>query len=195
MVETAAHLADHVIPRLAVRQWVLSVPKRLRYHLQHDAAVQNAALHIFLSAIEQRLRQCSPGAGTESRLGAVAFIHRFGTLLNPHLHFHCIVVDGVFNADADGSAVFHPASGLDTQAIADVQAKVRQRLLRLMTRRHLLEREEAQAMADWEHGGGFSVDADVRIGELDREGLERLLRYCARPAFALERNRLGASGL
>lgn len=28
MVETAAHLALHVIPRLPVRQWVLSVPKR-----------------------------------------------------------------------------------------------------------------------------------------------------------------------
>ena len=31
MVETAAHLTDHVFPRLPVRQWVLSVPKRLRY--------------------------------------------------------------------------------------------------------------------------------------------------------------------
>ena len=30
MVETTAHLTDHVIPRLPVRQWVLSVPKRLR---------------------------------------------------------------------------------------------------------------------------------------------------------------------
>ena len=26
MVETAAHLADHLFPRLPVRQWVLSVP-------------------------------------------------------------------------------------------------------------------------------------------------------------------------
>ncbi len=86
MVETAAHLADHVIPRLAVRQWVLSVPKRLRYHLESDPAVQNAALHIFLSAIERVLRQCSPGAGAASRLGAVVFIHRFGALLNTHLH-------------------------------------------------------------------------------------------------------------
>lgn len=59
MVETATHLADHVIPRLPVRQWVLSVPKRLRYYLQSDPAVQNVALHIFLSAVEQRLRQCS----------------------------------------------------------------------------------------------------------------------------------------
>jgi hypothetical protein len=31
MAETAAHLVDHVIPPLPVRQWVLSVPKRLRW--------------------------------------------------------------------------------------------------------------------------------------------------------------------
>ena len=43
MVETAAHLALHVIPRLPVRQWVLSVPKRLRYHLEHDPAFLDAA--------------------------------------------------------------------------------------------------------------------------------------------------------
>jgi hypothetical protein len=30
------------------------------------------------------------------------------------------------------------------------------------------------------------VDASVRIRENDRAGLERLLRYCARPPFALE---------
>jgi DNA polymerase III psi subunit len=34
MAETAAHLTDHVLPRLPVRQWVLSVPKRLRYFVQ-----------------------------------------------------------------------------------------------------------------------------------------------------------------
>jgi len=30
MAQTAAHLADHVIPPLPVRQWVISVPKRRR---------------------------------------------------------------------------------------------------------------------------------------------------------------------
>ena len=30
MVATAAHLVDHVLPPLPLRQWVLSVPKRLR---------------------------------------------------------------------------------------------------------------------------------------------------------------------
>ena len=35
----------------------------------------------------------------------------------------------------------------------------------------------------------LSVDAQVRIEAHDRAGLERLLRSCARPAFALERLR------
>jgi hypothetical protein len=108
MVETAAHLADHVMPRLPVRQWVLSVPKRLRYFLQTDAAVQTLALHLFLSTVERGLRRACPDAGPTSRIGAVAFIHRFGALLNAHGHFHCVVVEGVLvtaaalNADEAG---------------------------------------------------------------------------------------------
>ena len=38
MTESAAHLLDDVLPRVPVRQWVLSVPYRLRYLLawNHD---------------------------------------------------------------------------------------------------------------------------------------------------------------
>ena len=66
---------------------------------------------------------------------------------------------------------------------------LRRRLLRALARRGVLEPEDAETMASWEHGGGFSLDAGVRIEAADRQGLERLLRYCARPAFALERLR------
>ena len=44
-------------------------------------------------------------------------------------------------------------------------------------------------MAEWEHGGGFSLDAKGRIEAHERDGPERLLRFCERPAFALERLR------
>jgi hypothetical protein len=44
MAETAAHLVEHVVPHVPVRQWVLSVPKRLRYFLHRDAPVQGAVL-------------------------------------------------------------------------------------------------------------------------------------------------------
>ena len=42
MADTAAHLTEHVFPSLPVRQWVLSVPKRLRYFMQRDGAVLNS---------------------------------------------------------------------------------------------------------------------------------------------------------
>ena len=42
-------------------------------------------------------------------------------------------------------------------------------------------------MAQWQHGGGFSLHAEVRIEAKDRRGLERLFRYCARPIYAAER--------
>ena len=83
MVETAAHLSDHVFPRLPVRQWVLSVPKRLRYFMQRDGAVLNMVLRIFLRVIAQSLQTHSPGAWSVDKaalhIGAVAFIHRFSS--------------------------------------------------------------------------------------------------------------------
>ena len=99
MVETAAHLTDHVFPRLPVRQWVLSVPKRLRYFMQRDGVVLNMVLRIFLRVIAQSLSANCPGAADVNKaaqhIGAVAFIHRFGSSLNGHVHFHVCVVDGV----------------------------------------------------------------------------------------------------
>jgi hypothetical protein len=59
--------------------------------------------------------------------------------------------------------------------------------LRWFARAGHLDPADAGDMAGWAHGGGFSLDASVRIEGQDRPGLERLLRSCARPAFALER--------
>ena len=114
-------------------------------------------------------------------------IDRFGALLNPHAHFRCLVIEGVFEEDASGAATLHASRAAEQKWLDQVQAKVRRHLLRALTRRGVLEPEDAEAMANWAHGGGFSLDASVRIEGTDRPGLERLLRYCARPAFALER--------
>jgi len=78
-----------------------------------------------------------------------------------------------------GGARFHEARGVSLETIAEIQAQVRRRLLRAAARGGLIEREDALAMGAWEHAGGFSVDASVRVEAQHRECLERLLRYCA----------------
>jgi hypothetical protein len=204
MAETAAHLTDHVFPRLPVRQWVLSVPKRLRYFMQRDGAVLGMVLRIFLRVIAQTLQANSPGAQnpdkTALHIGAVAFIYRFGSSLNEHVHLHVCAVDGVFEeAAGEGGAaaqaqarapgvIFHPASGIACEVVAQVQANLRQCILRGFVGRGLLEGFEAKEMLAYRHSG-FSVDTSVCIAAHDRAGLERLLRYCARPPFAMERLR------
>ena len=85
------------------------------------------------------LSACSGAAKADPvhlRLGAVAFIHRFDSSLNTHVHFHVCVVDGVFEALADAksdaqvpesaesmhapSIKFHPAQ-IDDAASSAVQ--------------------------------------------------------------------------
>jgi len=79
------------------------------------------------------------------------------------VHFHCLVIEGVFEADAAGAATFHAGRAAEQKLLDEVQAKVRRRLLRALTRRGVLEPEEPEAMANWAHVDGFSLDTSVRI--------------------------------
>jgi hypothetical protein len=72
MAETAAHQVDHVFPPLPVRQWVLAVPKRLRYFLQRDTALQGTVLRIFRSVVERCRREHTLACPAAARIGAVA---------------------------------------------------------------------------------------------------------------------------
>jgi hypothetical protein len=58
--------------------------------MQRDGVVLNMLLRIFLRVITQSLQSNSPGAAQLDRaalhIGAVAFIHRFGSSLNEHVH-------------------------------------------------------------------------------------------------------------
>ena len=75
---------------------------------------------------------CPVAQGSMARIGAVAFIHRFGALLNPHLHFHCVVVDGVFEAgsEAELPVRFYETLALSAKQLTDTQGNIRRRLLR-----------------------------------------------------------------
>jgi hypothetical protein len=117
----------------------------------------------------------------------VSFVQRFGSALNAHVHFHCCVIDGVFAVGEDGQIHFAEAAALTPEDLVAVQQQVRARVLRWFARAGHLDHADARDMAGWHHGGGFSLDAAVRIDGAERSGLERLLRYCARPPFALER--------
>jgi hypothetical protein len=190
MAEVAAHLTDEVIPHLPVRQWVLSVPKRLRPFLHQTPEVASAVLAIFLRALRSALRDASPGAPAALRdvqFGAISCPQRFGSSLNPHYHYHVLALDGVICGDVEHGVRFHEATGLEARDAETLARTVQLRVLRWFARHELLDPSTVADMRTWRGTGGFSVDGSVRIEGEDRAGLERLVRYCARGPLALER--------
>lgn len=184
MAKTAMHLEQSVLPHVGFRQWVIAFPKRIRYFLQHDPHRFRAVLRLCMRAIEAHIRARCPGAPRDARVGAVVFAHQFGSSLNAHPHGHLLVSDAVFSLDAEGALTTHHATDLDAQALAELTETLRKRVLAHLVRHGCLDADDAQAMLSWDHHGGFSLDASVHMADHDRQGLQRLARYCARHPFA-----------
>jgi hypothetical protein len=100
--------------------------------------------------------------------------------------------DGVFVPNGDGRPAFLPAHPITQVHLVTLTERVRRRVIRWFRLAHLLDASWVAAMFAWENSG-FSIDASVRIAlngvqlRVYCQPLEHLLRYCARPPFALER--------
>ena len=79
---TAAHLVDHVIPRVPVRQWVLSFPIPLRLLFASHPALLAPTLRIVHRVIATFLIQQAGLKRAEAQSGAVTLIQRFGSAAN-----------------------------------------------------------------------------------------------------------------
>jgi len=110
MASLAAHLVDDVLGGLPVRQWVLTVPHRLRYVLAWDHRLCRAVLAVFIRALLGFERRRARRRGIrDGRGGAVTAIQRFGSALNVNPHYHCLAVQGVFCDDGSGGLRFFPS--------------------------------------------------------------------------------------
>jgi len=146
MAEGAAHLVDHVLPDVPVRQWVLTLPQRLRYRLAWDHDGCRAVSRLFVRAVFGFLRRRARDRGvTDGRGGAVVVLQRFGGALNLNVHLHALVLDGVF-AREGGRLRFHPLPALATADVADVLATIVPRVADWLARRG--ESDEADQGAD-----------------------------------------------
>ena len=83
MAERTAHLVDHVLPDVPIRQWVLTLPHTVRYQMAWDHTLCRAVVGALLRAVTGALRRRARLAGVVvGRSGAVAVIQRFGGALN-----------------------------------------------------------------------------------------------------------------
>ena len=149
MTERAAHLVDAVLPWVPVRQWVLTVPYRLRYQMAWNHGLSCAVLGVYARVLLDGYRRGARERGIEGgQTGMVTALQRAGSGLNVNLHFHTLVLDGVFSEGDAGTLKFHPARAPSDAEVAAVLATVRQRVQRLLVRRGLEPADDATGPAD-----------------------------------------------
>ncbi len=194
MAERAAHLVDHVWPEVPVRQWVLSLPPRVRYLLAWRHDLCTAVAGVLFRAVHRHLRAWGRARGLgDVRSGAVIVVQRFGGALNLNVHLHALVLEGVFARAGDGRLRFHRAPAPTAADVADVLAAmapgVRARLARAGVD------EEAGAGAD---GVGDAAPGLAGLAAASAPGhrarLERLCRYVLRPPVTGDRLSVAGDG-
>jgi hypothetical protein len=140
MANVAAHLVDRVLPAVPVRQWVLSLPFELRALAAFRADVLSAVGRLFVEAIfsrntawarRQRLADAASGALTQ--------VQRFGSSINLNVHFHVMVLDGVFVRGAHGRPQFSPAPSPTREDLAQVLRQVHRPTVAWLAREGYLE--------------------------------------------------------
>jgi hypothetical protein len=82
MAQTAAYLVDNIIPRVPVRQWVLSFPIPLRSLFAIHPELLAPVLRIIHRVINTHLIKQTDLKRSDAATGAITLIQRFGSAAN-----------------------------------------------------------------------------------------------------------------
>lgn len=139
MSDLAAHLVDDVLPEVPVRQWVCSLPWRLRYAMGYDRRLCADVLGAFIGALTRSLRRRAKRAlglrsVKDALVGAVTFVQRSDSALRLNPHFHTLALDGVYVRGEDGELEFHPLGEPSHDEVAEVAAWTHAKLLEVLDR-------------------------------------------------------------
>lgn len=92
MVETAANLVDHVLPDVAIRQWVVTPPWELRGLLLADPEFLSAFIRIAVTSIFRHVGTKARALGVRGgQCGAVTFLQRWSSAMGVFPHLHILV--------------------------------------------------------------------------------------------------------
>ena len=141
MSETAADLCDNILPRVPMRQWVLSLPVPARYWMSKNPKLITEVLTIINRVIHGYYKKKSRIATPLT--GAVTFIQRFGGSLNLNIHFHILYIDGVF-AQQNDKLEFHPVPKPTQDEILTTVTRIASRLNRLFMRKGLVDEDDTE---------------------------------------------------
>jgi ribosomal protein S27E len=154
MVETAALLADEVLPERPLRQWVLSLPFALRFLLATDPDSLTRVLRTVYRTISGFLLRKAGLTRDTGHPGAVTLIQRFGSALNLNIHFHMIFLDGVYLPVEGAAPVFRHVPAPTGAELQELVQRIAAHIGKVLEQRGLIERDMESAWLAMQGEGG-----------------------------------------
>jgi ribosomal protein S27E len=177
VVEFGEFLYEEVLCSVPHRQWVFSLPKRLRLFFLYDRSLLSK-----LSRCAWKVLSCyltNSVSMSSSMPGAVISVQTFGDFLNFNPHLHIISTDGCFNNDGSFMTAVTPNAN-------HLEPLFRLEVLNMLKREGKITDAVIENMSTWHHSGFHVYCGDV-IRPDDEEGLEHLAHYVIRAPISQER--------
>ena len=152
MAESAALLMDEVFPKVPVRQWVLSFPFQLRFLLARHPDLMGKVLSIVYRTLSTHLIKKAGYTKASAQTGSVTLIQRFGSALNLNVHYHMLLLDGVYAEDDYGKQRFHRVKAPTHDELNTLAHTLSHRIARCLEKRGLLERDTESTWLTLEEG-------------------------------------------
>jgi ribosomal protein S27E len=194
MSESAALLVDDILPEAPVRQWVLSFPYALRFLFATRPAVMGQVLGIVYRTLATHQIRKAGHTQRSARTGAVTLIQRFGSALNLNIHFHMLLLDGVYTGGhaAQDKPRFQRVKAPDRAELEQLVYTISERTGRYLERQGLLERDLDNSYLALEPAGetglegvlGSSITYRIAVGP--HEGRKAFCLQSLPPAGSLE---------
>ena len=172
------HVADDVCVNVPHRQFVWTIPKRLRIFFRFHRNLLNRLPSLAWQTVLEVYRAAL--GRDDVTPGGILAIQTFGTLIHFHPHLHGLVTDGAFTAD--GCFLPVPVNLTHEPFLRLWEHKV----FRLLLDEGRIQPDLVAQMRSWRHSG-FHIDRSIRLPAADRDGINRLAQYMARSPFSLAR--------
>lgn len=177
VIEFGGRLCEDVLKYVPHRQWVFSIPKRLRIYFMFDRSLLAKLSQCGWYVLSGYLRS---GISYEDAVaGGVIAVQTFGDFQNFNPHLHIIATDGCFYGN--GGFMVGPKPSPN-----DLENAFRREVFKMLKNEGKINDFVIENMMNWHHSG-FNAYCGEAIWPQNEEGLENLARYVIRASFSQER--------
>jgi hypothetical protein len=179
VIEFGEWLCEEVLKAVPHRQWVLSIPKRLRIYFMFDRSLLAKLSLCGWKVLNRYLKQAVPH--DDAKPGTVITVHSFGSFQEFHPHLHILSSDGCFYGNGAFMKIPNPSPG-------DLEDAFRYEVFKMLKAEGKITDMVIENMMSWHHSG-FNIYCGRPIFPADKKGIGDLASYIIRASFSQERMR------